>query len=261
MRVELAQIRQGGTKKRKKYLHFYWWWYSKYSKYFYSLGNRTPTPSPGPSYWGDPRYSASQVNFSFDNKVAFIFKEFNLKAAELQSALASLPKSFSSQLSQYAQYSNLQQVYLCSRVWFPYFVAKLVLSLPLHILFNFELNFPWHRNVPRSDPFFTSCSVCRIRTRTADGFIPTTVERTSYRKVNRAPRRSTIDLFQIGIKSHHEIIKENSSPPHALTRALVASMDRLPCLVSDFQKIYTVSSVRCPLPMYLKWPCNIQYKK
>ena len=70
----------------------------------------------GPSYWGDPRYSASQVNFSFDNKVAFIFKEFNLKAAELQSALASLPKSFSSQLSQYAQYSNLQQVYLCSRV-------------------------------------------------------------------------------------------------------------------------------------------------
>ena len=22
-----------------------------------------------------------------------------------------------------------------------------------------------------------------------------------------------------------------------------------------------VSSVRCPLPMYLKWPCNIQYKK
>ena len=126
---------------------------------------------------------------------------------------------------------------------------------------NFELNFPRHRNMPRSDPFVTSFSVCRIRTRTTDGFIPTTVERTSYRKVNRAPRRSRIDLFQIGIKSHHEIIKENSSPPHALTRALVASMDRLPCLVSDFQKIYTVSSVRCPLPMYLKWPCNIQYKK
>jgi len=55
-----------------------------------SLGNRTPTPSPGPSYWPDPRYSSSQ-------------------AAELQSALASLPKSFSSQLSQYAQYSSLQQ--------------------------------------------------------------------------------------------------------------------------------------------------------
>lgn len=55
-----------------------------------SLGNRTPTPSPGPSYWPDPRYSSSQ-------------------AAELQSALAGLPKSFSSQLSQYAQYSSLQQ--------------------------------------------------------------------------------------------------------------------------------------------------------
>jgi len=55
-----------------------------------SMGNRTPTPSPGPSYWTDPRYSSSQ-------------------AAELQSALASLPKSFSSQLSQYAQYSSLQQ--------------------------------------------------------------------------------------------------------------------------------------------------------
>ena len=114
-------------KKRKKYLYFYRWWYSKY---FHSLGNRTPTPSPGPSYWGDPRYSASQVDLSFDKKVAFIFKEFNLKAAELQSALASLPKSFSSQLSQYAQYSNLQQVYLCSRVWFPYFSAKLVLLFP-----------------------------------------------------------------------------------------------------------------------------------
>ena len=37
-----------------------------------------------------------------------------VKAAELQSALAtvaSLPKSFSSQLSQYAQYSSLQQVF------------------------------------------------------------------------------------------------------------------------------------------------------
>jgi len=58
-----------------------------------SLGNRTPTPSPGPSYWPEARYSSSQ-------------------AAELQSALAtvaSLPKSFSSQLSQYAQYSSLQQ--------------------------------------------------------------------------------------------------------------------------------------------------------
>ena len=103
-----------------------------------------------------------------------------------------------------------------------------------------------------SDPFFTSCSVCRIRTRTADGFIPTTVERTSYRKVNRAPRRSRIDLFQVGIKSHHEIIKENSLPLHALTRALVASMDRLPCLVSDFQKIYTanVQFVQYDAPVY-----------
>lgn len=55
-----------------------------------SLGHRTPTPSPAPSYWVDPRYSSSQ-------------------AAELQSALASLPKSFSSQLSQYAQYSSLPQ--------------------------------------------------------------------------------------------------------------------------------------------------------
>ena len=125
-------------KKRKKYLYFYRWWYSKY---FHSLGNRTPTPSPGPSYWGDPRYSASQVDLSFDKKVAFIFKEFNLKAAELQSALASLPKSFSSQLSQYAQYSNLQQVYLFSRGWFLYFLAKLILSLPLHILLISNLIF------------------------------------------------------------------------------------------------------------------------
>ena len=123
----------------------------------------------------------------------------------------------------------------------PIFLGKTCPISPSSYSINFELNFPRHRNVPRSDPFFTSCSVCRIRTRTTDGFIPATVERTSYRKVNRAPRRSRIDLFQIGIKSHHEIIKENSSPPHALTRALVASMDRLPCLVSDFQKIYTAN--------------------
>ena len=118
---------------------------------------------------------------------------------------------------------------------------NLSFSSPFSVLFYFQLYFRQHRNVPRSDPFFTSCSVCRIRTRTTDGFIPTTHERTSYRKVNRAPRRSRIDLFQIGIKSHHEIIKENSLPLHALTRALVASMGRLPCLVSDFQKIYTAN--------------------
>ena len=28
---------------------------------FLSLGNRTPTPSPGPSYWPDARYSSAQV--------------------------------------------------------------------------------------------------------------------------------------------------------------------------------------------------------
>ena len=77
-------------------------------RYFCSLGNRTPTPSPGPSYWPDPRYSSSQVILkSCLSMIALI-----VKAAELQSALAGLPKSFSSQLSQYAQYSSLQQVSL-----------------------------------------------------------------------------------------------------------------------------------------------------
>ena len=44
------------------------WWRSQSSWnqsnvwcFFFSLGNRTPTPSPGPSYWPDARYSSAQV--------------------------------------------------------------------------------------------------------------------------------------------------------------------------------------------------------
>eukprot|EP00090_Calanus_glacialis_P016862 TRINITY_DN26395_c0_g1_i1.p1 TRINITY_DN26395_c0_g1~~TRINITY_DN26395_c0_g1_i1.p1 ORF type:complete len:207 (-),score=53.59 TRINITY_DN26395_c0_g1_i1:822-1442(-) len=54
-----------------------------------SLGTRTPTPSPSP-YWDSRNFSAAQ-------------------AADLHSALNNIPKSFSSQLSQYAQFSALPQ--------------------------------------------------------------------------------------------------------------------------------------------------------
>jgi len=55
-----------------------------------SLGTRTPTPSPAP-YWDSRNFTAAQ-------------------AADLHSALNSIPKSFSSQLSQYAQFSALPQL-------------------------------------------------------------------------------------------------------------------------------------------------------
>ena len=52
------------------------------------------------------------LNDQFHCKTSWLpMINFIVKAAELQSALASLPKSFSSQLSQYAQYSSLQQVF------------------------------------------------------------------------------------------------------------------------------------------------------
>ena len=54
-----------------------------------SLGTRTPTPSPSP-YWDSRNFTAAQ-------------------AADLHSALNQIPKSFSSQLSQYAQFSALPQ--------------------------------------------------------------------------------------------------------------------------------------------------------
>jgi len=54
-----------------------------------SLGTRTPTPSPSP-YWDSRNFTAAQ-------------------AADLHSALNQIPKSFSSQLSQYAQFSSLPQ--------------------------------------------------------------------------------------------------------------------------------------------------------
>lgn len=54
-----------------------------------SLGTRTPTPSPSP-YWDSRNFTAAQ-------------------AADLHSALNNIPKSFSSQLSQYAQFSALPQ--------------------------------------------------------------------------------------------------------------------------------------------------------
>eukprot|EP00092_Neocalanus_flemingeri_P012327 GFUD01013288.1.p1 GENE.GFUD01013288.1~~GFUD01013288.1.p1 ORF type:complete len:210 (+),score=30.74 GFUD01013288.1:128-757(+) len=54
-----------------------------------SLGTRTPTPSPSP-YWDSRSFTAAQ-------------------AADLHSALNNIPKSFSSQLSQYAQFSALPQ--------------------------------------------------------------------------------------------------------------------------------------------------------
>jgi len=57
-----------------------------------SLGARTPTPSPAPFIWPDSRYGVHAGSNS-----------------DLHAALNNIPKSFSSQLNQFAQYSSLPQ--------------------------------------------------------------------------------------------------------------------------------------------------------
>lgn len=68
-----------------------------------SLGTRTPTPSATPSY-GPPTPSATPSSF-----FPLDTPRYGSATPDLHAALNNIPKSYSSQLSQYAHYSTMPQ--------------------------------------------------------------------------------------------------------------------------------------------------------